>query len=427
MAGFWERISGGWGIRDRNAESGPDGPQGPPSEWPADAQLDWLIGDGSSRSRALKVAVLFRCVTLISSTVAEIVSNSIYAVDFDRKAIDPQPDRIRHLLRTSPDGECSAYALIDDLMMDLLLDGNALLVIDRMDGRPYRLRRMISRTAMVRQVRGRLIYDGEIADPMGRNVREQVDSKSLAHARWADMTGRDLAANRGGRTGFVPSPLVPLADDLQVSREIIRWIAKFYASDGGTIKADHSVIYPDKVPQEEQKTVLESIAKFAVARKPLVLFGGPKVESLKTLPQDAETSKLRDQEIENIGRVYGIPPPLMGLHTTQWGSGISELSRLYWTYAARPAMNRLLQPLSLRLLPMGQDWVVNEMEMLRGDITALTSLMAVTKGSTADPVLARSEHRSLMGVDTPFPEGEEGNAPAGPASLTISWAGGGPK
>ena len=137
-----------------------------------------------------------------------------------------------------------------------------------------------------------------------------------------------------------------------------------------------------------------------------VLFHGAKVENLKTLPQDAETSTLRDQEVESIGRVYGIPPPLMGLNTTQWGSGISELARLFWKFAGRPAMNRLLQPMSFRLLPKGQDFAVNELEILRGDTVALTALINATKGQSPDPILSRRENRSMLGVNWDFPEDE---------------------
>lgn len=420
---WWERITSGFGLRAGAGNVDPNAGK-PPSEWTTEAQLDFILGESTDRTRALRVATLFRCVTLISSTVAEIISNSVYAVDFERRWLDPQPDDIRHLLRTSPDDLTTGYAFIEDLMMDLLLEGNALVVIDRMDGKPYRLRRMISRTATCTRIRNRLIYEGEIVGPFEPSVPEAVDSANIVHARWSDMSGRDLASSRGPRSGFVATPLVALSDDLQVSRDIIRWIAKFFSLSGGTVKSDTSIVYPSPLDEQAQKKVIEGIAEISNARRPLILFGDPKVNSLKTTPQDAETANLRNQEVENIGRLYGIPPPLMGLHTTQWGSGVSELARLYWTSAARPAMNRLIQPLSLRLLPKGQDLVVNESEMLRGDITALTSLMAVTKGSTADPILGRSEHRSLLGVDTPFPEGDDGSgtfAPM-PSSVSISWA-----
>lgn len=384
-----------------------DGDGVPPSELPVERQLDFILGHGTERSIALTVGALFRCVTLISSTVAELIANSAHVVDFDRRRIDDQPTDLLHLIRSSPDDECSAYTMLDDLMMDLLLDGNAIMVVDRTDGRPYRLRRMIPATAQAKMVRSRLLYTGEVAGGMSRAGTESVDSKNIVHARWPDLSGRETAPTRGHRVGFAASPLVALSDDIRVSREIVRWITKFYESTGGTVKADHAILYQERLTKAEQKQAIKGVAQSALSRKPLVLFAGAKIESLKTLPQDAETSRLRDQEIENIGRVYGIPPPLMGLNTTQWGSGISELARLYWKFAGRPAMNRLLQPMNLRLLPKGQEFAVNEIEIMRGDMAALTALINATKGGSSSPIVSRTETRSMIGLDSPFPEDEE--------------------
>ena len=70
-------------------------------------------------------------------------------------------------------------------------------------------------------------------------------------------------------------------------------------------------------------------------------------------------------------------------------------------------MNRLLQPMSLLLLPKGQEFAVNEIEILRGDMAALTALINATKGGSPQPLVSRSETRSMIGIDSPFPEDEE--------------------
>lgn len=405
----------GW-VSGARAEAGKGYLPGPVhSNMPIDQIVDMLGGDMSSRSMALRVGALHRCVTLISSTVAELIANTAHVVDFDRTRMSRQPVDLLHMIRSSPDGYNSGYGFLEDLMMDLLLDGNALMVVDRMTRKPLRLKRMIPSTAQIVKKSGRLLYHGEVTGPMENPRMDYFDSQDVVHARWADATGRDMAPTRSGRAGFAASPLVALGDDLHVSREIVRWIAKFYDQQGGALKSDHAVIYPDPVPPDQQKDVIAGLAEYAAYRKTMVLFGGAKLENLKTLPQDAETSTLRDQETENIGRVYGIPPPLMGLHTTQWGSGISELARLYWKFSGRPIMNRLLQPMSLRLLPKGQEFAVNEVEMLRGDMAALTALITATKaGPSGEPaVLSRKEHRMIIGFDSDFPEDEE--APPAPA------------
>ena len=385
----------------------------PPSDLPVGEQLQYILGNRSDRESALAVGALFRSVTLISSIVAEVISRTVQVVDLDDRKVQNQPPHLIEMLRRSPDGETAAYQFLEDLCMDLLLEGNALVVVERgPSSRPFRLRRMAADTAFCEKRKGRLLYYGELAGTHPGDVNQEWhDSRNVVHARWADLTGRETLRGSGDRAGFVSSPLKPLAHDLRVSREIVAWIAKYYDTKGGSIKSDKAIIYPELIQDEqEQKNIVQAAREYTQSGRTMILFGNPKIENLKATPQDAETAALRIQEIQNIGMAFGIPAPLLGINVTQWGSGIAELTRLFWKFSGRQVMNRLLQPMSLKLLPAGREFGISELSLLRGDNEAVTALINATRGTkAAQEIVTRDEtRRHLIGLNSDYPADADG-------------------
>lgn len=385
----------------------------PPSDLPVGEQLQYILGNRSDREQALAVGALFRSVTLISSIVAEVVSRTVQVVDLDERKVPNQPKHLIEMLRRSPDGQLAAYQFLEDLVMDLLLEGNALVVVERgANSRPMRLRRMAADTAFCQKKKGALLYYGELAGTYPGEVNQEWhDSRNVVHARWADLTGRETLRGSGDRAGFVSSPLKPLAHDLKVSREIVKWIAKFYDTRGGSIKSDKAIIYPELVQDpDEQEKIVAAGRQYAESGRTMFLFGGPKITPLQATPQDAETAALRIQEIQNIGMAFGIPAPLLGINVTQWGSGIAELTRLFWKFSGRQVMNRLMQPMSLKLLPAGREFGISELSLLRGDNEAVTALINATRGTkAAQEIVTRDEtRRHLIGLNSDYPADADG-------------------
>jgi phage portal protein BeeE len=62
------------------------------------------------------------------------------------------------------------------------------------------------------------------------------------------------------------------------------------------------------------------------ARVPLILTGGLEVEKLSITPVDAALIPTRQFTVEEICRVFGVPPFMVGAtdKTTSWGSGIEQ-------------------------------------------------------------------------------------------------------
>ena len=120
---------------------------------------------------------------------------------------------------------------------------------------------------------------------------------------------------------------------------------------------------------------------------------------IRDVPQDDQAAKLRSFQVEEVSRVFGVPPPLLNVNMTSWGSGIEQLARLFWRFGLRQHVERFLAPFSLRLLPMGVRFEVDPTEMLRGDTKETAELVRVLAGDAQrEPLASREEMRRLAGL-----------------------------
>lgn len=64
------------------------------------------------------------------------------------------------------------------------------------------------------------------------------------------------------------------------------------------------------------------------AHAPFVLEGGAKLETLSVSNRDSQYLQLRSFQVEDIARLYGVPPHLIGLteKQTSWGTGVENMA-----------------------------------------------------------------------------------------------------
>lgn len=407
-----------------------DGATGPSafSEASIEDQIAILGLGGRRRTEALQVVAFHRSVSLLSSTIAELISQTVHVVDRKRRTINPQPEPLLDLLTSTPDGVTSAYNFWEDTLLDMLLEGNALIAIDRQpDGRVIRLWRMIAKDAKIEEKNGRLIYTGPLAGASAPQGNRSFTLRNVIHARAPDYKGDDTLL-KTERSGFTRPTSDFIRPDIRITGEISRWLLRYFDGKGGAIKSDLAIAFEGKQPPDAQAALLDAIKGYMQKRLPIAIWNSPKFTPLNQTPQNADTSALRSQQVTSIARAFGIPAPLIGENVTQWGSGISELARLYWKFGARQHLTRLLQSASIRLLKQkSHHFAVNEMEIFRGDLEGLTDLINATKGDQQRPIVGPEEIRRWIGQDDDPPESVTGYAPpskGGEAAAGTDAAGG---
>lgn len=138
------------------------------------------------------------------------------------------------------------------------------------------------------------------------------------------------------------------------------------------------------------------------AAKTLVLEEGLKYESVQTNAKDSQHLETRKHQIEEVGRIFGMPRPFLMMDDTSWGSGIEQLGIFFVTYTLAPwlkawesAISRLL--LSPAERKAGYYPKFNERALLRGSMKDQAEFFAKMMGSGGSPqIMEQNEARSLL-------------------------------
>ena len=166
----------------------------------------------------------------------------------------------------------------------------------------------------------------------------------------------------------------------------------------------------------EQRAELEAllVQKFTgamAAGRPMVLEGGMKWEALTINPEDAQMLQSRAFSVEEICRLFGVPPFMIG-HTeksTSWGTGLEQQTLAFVKFSLARRLERIEQALSKQLLTARDraEGIVIEFSLeglLRGDSAGRASFYqsALTNGwMTINEVRALENMPPVPGGDVP--------------------------
>ena len=229
----------------------------------------------------------------------------------------------------------------------------------------------------------------------------------------AEGDTRTLAAllrHSGGsstREGFALSPVVALRPALEIGVRGDQYIREWFSN--GTQSNLH-LDFPtpegkQPLSPKQRDEVRAWVQKFRKSREPLVTFGG-KSTKIEDTPQDREAHRLREFQVQEVAKVYGVPAPLLGVDVTEWGQGIEQLAKLFWRFGARQHLERFLAPFQNRLLRPGDRFHVDTTDLLRGDSAAIKEMVMALQGDAQRaPVATREELRHIAGL-TVDPVGE---------------------
>lgn len=113
------------------------------------------------------------------------------------------------------------------------------------------------------------------------------------------------------------------------------------------------------------------LARTQGSRSPLILTGGLKPAALSINPKDAEILATRLFSVEEICRIFGVPPHLVGHteKTSSWGTGMAEQGGNFVRYTLMTHLVQIAQELNHRLWPSRQRFFVahDTTELVRGD------------------------------------------------------------
>lgn len=332
--------------------------------------------------------VLMRCITLLSALIAQLITRGglrVVDVATGRRAMAgtaSKPGRAMQLLTESPDGVQHAYGFIESCAADLLLYGNSLIRVGQGATLPASLHRQAISDAgtSITSAGDDFTYYTRDWLEMAGSARP-VPRQEMVHAYWGALLPPVSQAGTG-RAFLALPPVRLLYRPIGVGLEGERYVLEYFISGAG--QAPYAIVYAGKMTADQKLEASERFYKRR-GRRPVVLGQNAKVAALPGEPQREGTLKLREFQVEEVARFYGLPAPLVGQAASTWGSGIAELGRFAYRFGLMQHLDRFLAGLSQRLLDRGYMFEVDPISIVRADPAALQGFLATALGGPNNP------------------------------------------
>lgn len=320
-------------------------------------------GNRVNSHTAMQMSAVYACVRILSEAIAEIPLNFYqYTADDGKEKCPSHP--LYYLLHDEPNPEMTSFVFRETLMGHLLLWGNAYAQIVR-NGRGevlalYPL--LPDRMQVDRDSAGRLVYT---------YTRYRDEAGSRCEFETIKLYKEDVLHIPGlGFDGLVGySPIAMARNAIGMSMAAEDYGAAFFANGatpGGVLEHPGIVKDPERL-RESWRSQFSGKNSHSIA----VLEEGMTFKPMSIPPDEAQFLETRKFQIDEIARIFRVPPHMVGDLEKSSFSNIEQQSLEFVKYTLNPWVARWEQSLAhALLLPREkQQYVVkfNVDGLLRGD------------------------------------------------------------
>jgi len=332
-----------------------------------------VAGKAVTERSAMQMTAVYSCVRILAEAVAGLPLHFYrYKDDGSKeKAID---SNLYHLLHDEPNPEMSSFVFRETLMTHLLLWGNAYAQIIR-NGKGevialYPL--MPNKMSVDRDENGKLYYTYQ---------RSQDEGKE---AGTVTLSTRDVLHIPGlgfdGLVGYSPIAMAKNAIGLAIATE--EYGAKFFANGAapsGVLEHPGTIKDPARLRENWNSTFGGSANSGKVA----VLEEGMKYTPISISPEQAQFLETRKFQINEIARIFRVPPHMVGDLEKSSFSNIEQQSLEFVKYTLDPWIIRWEQSLNRSLLNPDEKktyfFKFNVEGLLRGDYQSRMNGYAIAR------------------------------------------------
>ncbi len=313
-------------------------------------------GKPVTEESALQITTVYACVRVLAETLAGLPLH-VFRYNSSGRKEKHRNHPLYKLLHDEPNPEMTSFAFRETLMSHLLLWGNAYAQVIR-DGTGvvralYPL--MPNRMAVKRSESGQVYYE------YSRESGEQVPltAENVLHIPGLGFDGL---------VGYSPIDMAREAIGLAMATE--EYGAKFFANGaapGGVLEHPGTIKDPQKVKDSWNAAYQGSKNSHRVA----VLEEGMKYTPIGISPEQAQFLETRKFQINEIARIFRVPPHMVGDLEKSSFSNIEQQSLEFVKYTLDPWVIRWEQALHRRLLTESEKSSIsikfNVDGLLRGD------------------------------------------------------------
>lgn len=362
-----------------------------------------------SQESALRLSVVYRCITLIAGTLAALPADAVRARGEIRQDV-PRPPRWLDF----PNPEATWFEFAERIFESLAMDGNGFVLVTARDsmGFPAELWTLHPREVEVRKRNGKIFFVW--------NGSEEFSRYSVGNPT-GDVLHIKLST-AGGLRGLSPLEMARQSIGLGLAAE--KFGAKFYGR-GQTLSGVIQLPAANGPQTAEHINLIRENweAKHGgtdKAHRPGVLTGGATWQGISITNEQAQFLETRLYQNSDIAsRIYGVPSHMVGLEekNTSWGTGIEAQSTGFLRFTLLPWIVRFESAMS-QLLPRGQQLKLNQRGMLRADTKTETEVLVA---QVMNGLRTRNEGRALLD-EPPAPGGDRFILPLNMQILTGAGA-----
>ena len=378
-----------------------------PVDKAADAGYSFLFGRTTSgkpvnERTAMQTTAVYACVRILAEAVASLPLHVYeYQDDGGKKLVHDHP--LYYLLHDEPNPEMTSFVFRETLMSHLLIWGNAYAQIIRNGaGRVLGLYPLLpDKMEVQRDDKGNIYY------VYSRNSDENPTFKEYGNIK---LKAEDVLHIPGlgfdGLIGYSPIAMAKNAVGMTLACE--EYGASFFANGanpGGVLEHPGVLKDPSKV-RESWNSVYRGVSN---AHKIAVLEEGMKYQQIGIPPEEAQFLETRKFQINEIARLYRIPPHMVGDLDKSSFSNIEQQSLEFVKYTLDPWVIRWEQSLQRSLLLPGEKGKyfikLNVDGLLRGDYQSRMNGYAVGR---QNGWFSANDIREMEDMN-PIPDEEGGN------------------
>jgi HK97 family phage portal protein len=312
-----------------------------------------------SQESALRLSVVWRCISLISGTLAGLPADVVRKQGDIRKPVDRPPAWL-----SVPNPEANWFEFVERIFESLLMDGNAFVLISARDfqGFPAELWTLNPRqTAVKRGPDGKIFFEW-MGDTRFTRYGPDRPLGDVLHIK---------LKTAGGVRGL--SPLDAARQSIGIGLATEKFGSKFFGR-GQTMSGVIQLPAGTPALSREHISLMRETweaehAGTDKAHRPGILTGGATWQGISVTPEEAQFLETRAFQVEDIAtRFFGVPPHLVGLteKQTSWGTGVEQQGIGLYRFTLKEHLVRFETAMS-SLLPRGQYLRLNPLALLEAD------------------------------------------------------------
>ncbi|MBG9980450.1 phage portal protein [Facklamia lactis] len=293
-------------------------------------------GKNVNERSAMQMTAVYACVRILAESVASLPLH-LYSSNEDGNKEKAKEHPLYFLLHDEPNPEMTSFIFRETLMTHLLLWGNAYAQI-------------------IRNGKGEVISIYPLM-PNKMKVKRDSQSKEIIYEYYhedgkVELTDFDVLHIPGlgfdGLMGYSPIAMAKNAIGVALATE--EYGAKFFANGaqpGGVL--EHPGIIKD--PERVRNSWSQSFGGSSNSNKIAVLEEGMKYTPISISPEQAQFLETRKFQINEIARIFRVPPHMVGDLEKSSFSNIEQQSLEFVKYTLDPWVLRWEQAMNRALIP----------------------------------------------------------------------------